>query len=376
MDFLERAAKNSIQKLEQLDKEIASQQQQQQQNHSEQDVHDYPTKRTPPEELLFSRTNELIEIREVQKRDLERILSKSNASGEDSTNRYVTNDSVMRQTERIERLNAQISQERALRASIEASTAGNLDDETSTTGDSEIVQELVRAQKELSVETRMRDDRLEALLAVKLKQDDAKVKLERLEEQLIYERGTLAGTENSNNVMPNAALELEDLRTRVEERRQTLNEQTRTNTNTAGSSIQEVELEASLNAKADELIQAQIAIERHTSEIATLAMRRNAMASSFSKTSSERYDSSMDPATSTRDLLHFEEQRNVFEHFRTHIARFIGHRRAGKVVYLFSELDRAMLFFARTASSNGKWRAIGCFYFVLVVSYALLRMMF
>jgi hypothetical protein len=375
MDFLERAAKNSIQKLEQLDKEIASQQQQQQQNHSEQDVHDYPTKRTPPEELLFSRTNELIEIREVQKRDLERILSKANASGEDSTNRYVTNDSVMRQTERIDRLNAQISQERALRASIEASTAGNLDDETSTTGDSEIVQELVRAQKELSVETRMRDDRLEALLAVKLKQDDAKVKLERLEEQLIYERGTLAGTENSNNVMPNAALELEDLRTRVEERRQTLNEQTRTNTNTAGSSIQEVELEASLNAKADELIQAQIAIERHTSEIATLAMRRNAMAS-FSKTSSERYDSSMDPATSTRDLLHFEEQRNVFEHFRTHIARFIGHRRAGKVVYMFSELDRAMLFFARTASSNGKWRAIGCFYFVLVVSYALLRMMF
>lgn len=241
MDFLERAAKNSIQKLEQLDKEIASQQQQQQQqNHSEQDVHDYPTKRTPPEELLFSRTNELIEIREVQKRDLERILSKANASGEDSTNRYVTNDSVMRQTERIDRLNAQISQERALRASIEASTAGTLDDETSTTGDSEIVQELVRAQKELSVETRMRDDRLEALLAVKLKQDDAKVKLERLEEQLIYERGTLAGTENSNNVMPNAALELEDLRTRVEERRQTLNEQTRTNTNTAGSSIQEV----------------------------------------------------------------------------------------------------------------------------------------
>jgi hypothetical protein len=133
-------------------------------------------------------------------------------------------------------------------------------------------------------------------------------------------------------------------------------------------------LEASLNAKADELIQAQIAIERHTSEIATLAMRRDAAASTYSKTST--YDASIDPATSARNLLHFDEQRNVFEHFRMHIAKFIGHRRAGKVVFLFTELDRATLYFARMASGNGKWRMLGFVYIIIVLSYAFLRMLY
>ena len=77
MDFLERAAKTSIQRLEQLDREINAQQQQQQQQQSNHDAREYSTKRVLPDEQLFLRTNELLEIREAQKRDLERILSKT-----------------------------------------------------------------------------------------------------------------------------------------------------------------------------------------------------------------------------------------------------------------------------------------------------------
>ena len=112
MDFLERAAKTSIQRLEQLDREINAQQQQQQQQQqqSNHDAREYSAKRVLPDEQLFLRTSELLEIREAQKRDLERILSKT----------LLTNDSAVRQTERIDRLNVQISHERALRASIEA----------------------------------------------------------------------------------------------------------------------------------------------------------------------------------------------------------------------------------------------------------------
>ena len=227
------------------------------------------------------------------------------------------------------------------------------------------------------METRLRDERLESLLAVELNRDDAKQKLERLDGQISKEIGTISGANNRNYeaAMPNPTQEeLEHVREKVRTRRQTLSEQTRTNTNRVGSSIEEVKLEASLNAKADELIQAQIAIERHTSEIATLAMRRDAVASTYSKTST--YDASIDPATSARNLLHFDEQRNVFEHFRMHIAKFIGHRRAGKVVFLFTELDRATLYFARMASGNGKWRMLGFVYIIIVLSYAFLRMLY
>ena len=79
MDFLERAAKTSIQRLEQLDREINAQQQQQQQQQqqSNRDAREYSAKRVLPDEQLFLRTNELLEIREAQKRDLERILSKT-----------------------------------------------------------------------------------------------------------------------------------------------------------------------------------------------------------------------------------------------------------------------------------------------------------
>ena len=370
MDFLERAAKTSIQRLEQLDREINAQQQQQQQQQqqSNHDAREYSAKRVLPDEQLFLRTNELLEIREAQKRDLERILSKT----------LLTNDSAVQQTERIDRLNVQISHERALRASIEARTAGNFDDdETSTSGDIDVVQALVHAQKELSMETRLRDERLESLLAVELNRDDAKQKLERLDGQISKEIGTISGANNRNYeaAMPNPTQEeLEHVREKVRTRRQTLSEQTRTNTNRVVSLIQEVELEASLNAKADELIQAQIAIERHTSEIATLAMRRAAAASTYSKTST--YDASIDPATSARNLLHFDEQRNVFEHFRMHIAKFIGHQRAGQVVFLFTELDRATLYFARMASGNGKWRMLGFVYIIVVLSYAFLRMLY
>ena len=146
------------------------------------------------------------------------------------------------------------------------------------------------------------------------------------------------------------------------------------NTNRVGSSIQEVELEASLNAKADELIQAQIAIERHTSEIATLSVD-TLLASTYSKTST--YDASIDPATSARNLLHFDEQRNVFEHFRMqHRQVHWASKSREKLFFLLLSSIVAALYFARMASGNGKWRMLGFVYIIIVLSYAFLRMLY
>ena len=334
MDFLERAAKTSIQKIEQLDRQIKL-------------PSEDRTKSIPLEEQLYLRTNELLELRELEKRDFVATTGSHSATSN-------TSDSLMRQAQRIDKLNTQISHERALRASLESRTG------STTTGDNNVVEELMRAQEELSIERRKRDDRLESLRAIELNRDDAKLKLERLEMQMHEEVGTVSGMKSNND-------ELEQLRKKIEEeRRRTLSEQISSKTNTVVSSIQEVELEASLNAKADELIQAQIAIERYTSEIATLAMRRDAV-----KTSSTIYDSSTDPATNTHDLLHLNAQRNIFEHFRMHIAKFIGHRRAGKLIYLFGEIDNGILRFARTTSN--KWRVIGFMYLVVIFSIAFLR---
>ena len=336
MDFLERAAKTSIQKIEQLDRQIKL-------------PSEDRTKSIPLEEQLYLRTNELLELREVEKRDFVATTGIHSATSN-------TSDSLMRQAQRIDRLNTQISHERALRASLESRTG------STTTGDNNVVEELMRAQKELSIERRKRDERLESLRAIELNRDDAKLKLERLEMQMHEEVGAVSGMKSNND-------ELEQLRKKIEERRRTLSEQISSKTNTVVSSIQEVELEASLNAKADELIQAQIAIERYTSEIATLAMRRDAV-----KTSPTIYDSSTDPATSTHDLLHLNAQRNIFEHFRMHIAKFIGHRRAGKLIYLFGEIDNGILRFARTTSN--KWRVIGFMYLVVIFSIAFLRTLY
>ena len=338
MDFLERAAKTSIQKIEQLDRQIKL------------PSEDRTKSTIPLEEQLYLRTNELLKLREMQKMDF--VATTGNHS--DTSN---TSDSLMRQSQRVDRLNTQISHERALRASLESRTG------STTTGDNNIVEELLHAQKELSIERRKRDERLESLRAIELNRDDAKLKLERLEMQMHEEVGAVSGMKSNND-------ELEQLRKKIEERRRTLSEQTSSKTKTVVSSIQEVELEASLNAKADELIQAQIAIERYTSEIATLAMRRDAVKTS----SSTIYDSSTDPATSTHDLLHLNAQRNIFEHFRMHIAKFIGHRRAGKLIYLFGEIDNGVLRFARTTSN--KWRVIGFMYLVVIFSIAFLRTLF
>ena len=278
MDFLERAAKTSIQKIEQLDRQIKL-------------PSEDRTKSIPLEEQLYVRTNELLKLREMQKMDF--VATTGNHS--DTSN---TSDSLMRQSQRVDRLNTQISHERALRASLESRTG------STTTGDNNIVEELLHAQKELSIERRKRDERLESLRAIELNRDDAKLKLERLEMQMHEEVGAVSGMKSNND-------ELKQLRKKIEERRCTLSEQTSSKTKTVVSSIQEVELEASLNAKADELIQAQIAIERYTSEIATLAMRRDAVKTS----SSTIYDSSTDPATSTHDLLremHKETFSSIF----------------------------------------------------------------
>ena len=56
MDFLERAAKTSIQKIEQLDRQIKL-------------PSEDRTKSIPLEEQLYLRTNELLKLREMQKMD-------------------------------------------------------------------------------------------------------------------------------------------------------------------------------------------------------------------------------------------------------------------------------------------------------------------
>ena len=131
MDFLERAAKTSIQKIEQLDRQIKL-------------PSEDRTKSIPLEEQLYLRTNELLKLREMQKMDF--VATTGNHS--DTSN---TSDSLMRQSQRVDRLNTQISHERALRASLESRTG------STTTGDNNIVEELLHAQKELSIERRKRN---------------------------------------------------------------------------------------------------------------------------------------------------------------------------------------------------------------------------
>ena len=121
MEFLERAAKSSIAKLERLDKEIQSNSKVNKttnsttNNNNESDGREQITK----EEHLLLRTIKLLEIREAQKRELEHTLF--NESSSSSTTTTILSNSTMRQQkERIERFNAQIQQERRLRASIEA----------------------------------------------------------------------------------------------------------------------------------------------------------------------------------------------------------------------------------------------------------------
>ena len=207
MDFLERAAKTSIQKIEQLDRQIKL-------------PSEDRTKSIPLEEQLYLRTNELLKLREMQKMDF--VATTGNHS--DTSN---TSDSLMRQSQRVDRLNTQISHERALRASLESRTG------STTTGDNNIVEELLHAQKELSIERRKRDERLESLRAIELNRDDAKLKLERLEMQMHEEVGAVSGMKSNND-------ELKQLRQKSEERRCTLREQTSLKTKTVVSSINEL----------------------------------------------------------------------------------------------------------------------------------------
>ena len=76
----------------------------------------------------------------------------------------------MRQS-RVDRLNTQISHERAKSILRVKNRKYNY-------GDNNIVEELLHAEKELSIERRKRDERLESLRAVELNRDDAKLKLE------------------------------------------------------------------------------------------------------------------------------------------------------------------------------------------------------
>ena len=61
MDFLERAAKTSIQKIEQLDRQIKL-------------PSEDRTKSIPLEEQLYLRTNELLKLREMQSRIVHLVL--------------------------------------------------------------------------------------------------------------------------------------------------------------------------------------------------------------------------------------------------------------------------------------------------------------
>jgi hypothetical protein len=393
MEFLERAAKSSIAKLERLDKEIQSNSKVNKttnsttNNNNESDGREQITK----EEHLLLRTIKLLEIREAQKRELEHTLF--NESSSSSTTTTILSNSTMRQQkERIERFNAQIQQERRLRASIEAKMNnedyGIDNNNSTTTATAAFVQALVLAQNQLAFETRKRDTSLESFLTAERKRDDAKMNLEKIElkmKAVSEEHERLGDDEYDEESMKLYESELKRLREEIDKRNEILNNKSKNNypsssllttppSSSSSSFVKNPELEVSLNAKTDELIQAQIAVEKVTSEFNIVMMRLDAA----SKSKSMKF-ASYDPMARRDDnLLYQEDHRNVFEHFERHLAKYrlFGYRRARKLVWFFAELDRATKHYTRTATGNSTYGILGFTYIAIVFSYAFLRFSF